>query len=137
LVSAWCVARGLIACIPSWPLHARPDWLIERKKLTHSWSESVRGIREQLNSAITALPDMAEITDMLKGKCASRRGLHVCDSGYLRAHESLVMLYACADINYYQCQRILQLLEAAEQGKVKNFFGQVCGREEQEHAWPL
>jgi hypothetical protein len=30
-----------------------------------------------------------------------------------------------ADIHYFHCQRIMQLLEEAEQGRAKNIFGQV------------
>jgi hypothetical protein len=34
-------------------------------------------------------------------------------------------VYVLADLHYFHCVRILQLLEAAEQGRAKNIFGQV------------
>jgi len=45
------------------------DWLIDRKQLNAKWPDAVRSIREQINGALGELPDVPEITDMLKGKC--------------------------------------------------------------------
>jgi hypothetical protein len=48
---------------------AHTDWLVERKKLPMKWQDGVRVVREMINGALTELPDVPEITDMLKGKC--------------------------------------------------------------------
>lgn len=56
-------------------LHGRTngaDWLIERKKLSYGWQDSLRSIREQLTVALKELPDVPEITDLLKGQCKGR-----------------------------------------------------------------
>lgn len=45
------------------------DWLVERKKIPGHWQDMVREVREQVTAALTELPDVPEITDMLKGKC--------------------------------------------------------------------
>lgn len=37
----------------------------------------------------------------------------------------MAVMMGLSDIHYYHCQRIMQLLEQAEQGRVKNIFGQV------------
>lgn len=50
----------------------RADWLADRKQLKGKWQDAVRAIREQINGALGELPDVPEITDMLKGKCESR-----------------------------------------------------------------
>lgn len=48
------------------------DWLVERKKIPGNWQDMVREVREQVTAALTELPDVPEITDMLKGKCKWR-----------------------------------------------------------------
>ena len=53
------------------------DWLIDRKKLPSKWQDSIRKIREQINAALGELPDVAEITDLLKGKCKFSIYIHV------------------------------------------------------------
>ena len=41
-----------------------PDWLIERKKLSKNWQESVRTIRSQITDSLTKLPDVPEIVEV-------------------------------------------------------------------------
>lgn len=41
---------------------------------------------------------------------------------------ALCVCLAGSDLHYWHCRRILELLEAAEQGRAKNIFGQVGGQ---------
>lgn len=79
------------------------DWLIERKQLPATWQDALKAVRGQLEAALQELPgDATEIGSLIKGK---RQQLH-----------------------YYSCKRIWELLEAAQEGRVRNFCESSCWR---------
>lgn len=72
------------------------DWLIERKQLPATWQDALKAVRGQLDAALRELPEeVAEIGSLIKGK---RQQLH-----------------------YQHCKRIMELLEGAQEGRVRNF----------------
>lgn len=75
------------------------EWLIERKQLRANWHEALPGIKEQMTQALGEMPEVEEISTLLmKGK---------------------------KQLHYYHCRRVMELLEAAQDGKTsKNWFGQ-------------
>lgn len=77
------------------PQHA--DWLLERQLLKKDWPDALKAVRGQLKNALQELPEegVTEVGSLIKGK---RQQLH-----------------------YFHCKRIMDLLEGAHEGRVKNF----------------
>lgn len=71
------------------------DWLINRRHCQQQWQAVSLIIREKINKAIQDMPVVDEITKLLQGTY----------------------------INYFHCQRIVELLKNTECGE-KNIFGQ-------------
>ncbi|EEB12105.1 conserved hypothetical protein [Pediculus humanus corporis] len=69
------------------------DWLISRRHVPKDWSKKVLVVREKINEAIKDMPENKGITDLL------------------------------ADINYYHCKKIIDILKETEINS-KNLFGQ-------------
>lgn len=45
------------------------EWLSSRKKIPVKWQENVVSIREQITNALTNLPILPQITEILGGTC--------------------------------------------------------------------
>lgn len=73
------------------------EWLTDRKLLREGkWQDALKAVRAQLEAALQELPEgVADLGSLLKGK---RQQLH-----------------------YYHCKRIMELLEGAQEGRVRNF----------------
>ncbi len=72
------------------------DWLVERRLVKPTWQDALKAVRSQLEAALRELPEgVAEIGSLMKGKSQL--------------------------LHYYQCKRIMELLEAAQEGRVRNF----------------
>ena len=77
------------------------DWLLERQLLRKDWPDALKAVRGQLESALGELPEgVAEIGSLIKGK---RQQLH-----------------------YFHCRRVMDLLEGAHEGRLKNFCESRC-----------
>lgn len=72
------------------------DWLQSRRHCTSSWQQPAVSIREKINNAIQDMPPVEEIRLLLEGSY----------------------------INYFHCQRIVELLKQTDDGAKKNIFGQ-------------
>jgi hypothetical protein len=76
------------------------DWLIDRKKMPAQWQERVRSARTTIEKNLSAISEMdAKVKVIVDGNSK--------------------------DLNYYHCTRIMELLEATQEGNAKNMFGQV------------
>jgi len=71
------------------------DWLIDRRHCNLKWQDYASSIREKINTAIQDMPPNEEIAQLLAG----------------------------AYINYFHCQKIVELLKECGEGST-NFFGQ-------------
>jgi len=71
------------------------DWLIDRRHSNSKWQDNASAIREKINTAIQDMPPNDEITELLSGTY----------------------------INYFHCERIVELLKECGEGST-NFFGQ-------------
>ncbi|XP_035915025.1 CDK5RAP3-like protein [Anopheles stephensi] len=70
------------------------DWLISRRIVDKNWHLHIRNIRNKISNAITDMP----------------------------AHDELLQLLSGAHINYFHCQRIVEILKTTEADS-KNVFG--------------
>uniref|UniRef100_A0A182ITW4 Uncharacterized protein n=1 Tax=Anopheles atroparvus TaxID=41427 RepID=A0A182ITW4_ANOAO len=70
------------------------DWLVSRRIVDKNWHLHVRNIRNKISNAITDMP----------------------------AHDELLQLLSGAHINYFHCQRIVDILKTTEADS-KNVFG--------------
>ncbi|KFB49189.1 AGAP009811-PA-like protein [Anopheles sinensis] len=70
------------------------DWLVSRRIVDKNWHLHVRNIRNKISNAITDMP----------------------------AHDELLQLLSGAHINYFHCQRIVDILKTTE-ADTKNVFG--------------
>lgn len=75
------------------------DWLVDRRHCQAKWNEHASQIREKINVAIQDMPPNQEITDLLSGTY----------------------------INYFHCQKIIELLKVCGEGST-NFFGQYSSK---------
>lgn len=71
------------------------DWLISRRHCVREWQDSIVEVRKKINSAIQDMPEVEEIKQLLAGSY----------------------------INYFHCQRIVEILRETEKNS-KNIFGQ-------------
>ena len=71
------------------------DWLIDRRHCNTKWQNSASSIREKINTAIQDMPPNEEIAQLLAGTY----------------------------INYFHCEKIVELLKECGEGST-NFFGQ-------------
>eukprot|EP01135_Chromosphaera_perkinsii_P001541 Nk52_evm11s207 gene=Nk52_evmTU11s207 len=69
-------------------------WLLDRGKVPADWQAKALHIRGKINEALQDMPDVKEITDLLKGTY----------------------------VNYFHCLRIVELLKESEK-ETKNIFG--------------
>ncbi|VDM75648.1 unnamed protein product [Strongylus vulgaris] len=76
------------------------DWLISRRHCQKDWQKNVLVIREKIKHAILDMPESDEVVKLLQGSC---------DLPF-------------ADINYFHCQRIIEILRETEKD-TKNFLG--------------
>jgi hypothetical protein len=70
------------------------EWLISRRHCSQQWQESAFVIREKINQALQDMPEVEEVRQLLEGTY----------------------------INYFHCQKIVELLKETEAG-TKNVFG--------------
>lgn len=87
--------------------------LIDRKIIPSKWQDQVRLTRKKIDETLSEMPDVAEITDLLRGKCNEIISIYSLTDSF------------SIDLHYFQCKRIMDLLEQSHGGKTTNFFGQV------------
>lgn len=70
------------------------DWLISRRHINKEWQKSIIPVREKINNAIQDMP----------------------------VHDGIAALLSGSHINYFHCQKIVEILKETEKDS-KNLFG--------------